>query len=172
MVIIPEKEVLIITPPHTGSGSITKTFNQKVYGPNPDGNIDHHFASLHNSYLNWRKILIVRKPFQRLVGLYEHAKQTMGLKGDYWDLFCYNTFAGNNNWFFGWTITKIMKYYIPEFKKEDFEIWPMERFPELPTGIVGDMGPPYHSFDYSKYEKNKDLINIWGKEDLNFYDSI
>lgn len=170
MIILPAQKTVIITPPHCASGALTRIFPEKVYGPNPDGNIDHHYGAIHNAHLTWRKILIVRRPYERFVGLYQHCRGVLNLEDEYWDQYCMNAFTGQHNWFYGWSIAKIMKYYIPAFSKKDFEIWPAEKFPELPPGIEGTMSPGWSNYDYSKYNNNKKLIEMFWKEDLEFYE--
>lgn len=169
MIILPDQKTLIVTPPHTGSGHLSKLFPNLVYGPNPDGNIDHHYGAIHNAHLDWRKILIVRRPYERLIGLYQHCRGVLNLPDEYWDQFCMNVFMGHHNFFYGWTISRLMKFYIKDFNPKDFEIWPAEKFPELPPGIEGTMEPGWSNYDYSKYGNEK-LINIWAKDDLAFYE--
>lgn len=77
MIVFEKKQIVIVTPPHTGSGSLHRVCHAMgahwVIGPTPDGaGFDHHCAIVGNAWKDYKIALVVRDPVERLVGLYYH----------------------------------------------------------------------------------------------------
>ena len=120
MIVFRKIKTLMVTPPHTASGNLVRGFcppAKCIEGPNPDGLIDHHFCRI-DRYLDYRKVLVVRHPYTRFVGLYQH----------YVDSFCkpanifpldFNSYTEwiledhpDISWMYKYTITDLINYYL------------------------------------------------------------
>ena len=79
MIAFPERELAIITPPHTASGNLHKVLcgplwnGTRVIGPCPDRDTwDHHLSCVEAGWMHFTVALVVRHPLSRLVGLWRH----------------------------------------------------------------------------------------------------
>ena len=81
MIYFPDKNIAIITPPHTASGNLHKTLcsadygGQWVVGPCLyTGNINHHYCKIPTGWKHegCKIVVVVRDPYDRLIGLYRH----------------------------------------------------------------------------------------------------
>ena len=123
MIYFSDKNIAIITPPHTASGNIHKGLGPKahwVIGPDPfnEENINHHCAKIPKGWYRIGSVdkelkvyIICRDPYTRLVGLFLHYEwsQNKGLIDKYlcWEEFVYN--RQNLNWMFNKTITDFVE---------------------------------------------------------------
>lgn len=81
MIIDTKNRWLLVTPPHTASRNIHRAMDDRTWaiGPNPWGGPDHHIAWVPPDCAGFRRYLVVRNPFDRLIGMYchrEHSVQT------------------------------------------------------------------------------------------------
>lgn len=181
MIVFPEIKTLIITPPHTASGNLHRAFARKgvwVEGPGPDGYCDHHFYSTHPQYFGYRKILVVRHPYTRFIGLYRHHLyycETEGIASYGFEEYLKRVLENDLSlsWMLRFTIVDLISYHLKKevdasFLKEEFEIWKFEDLPKLPLGLPEvEMNSRWTNYpDYGHEEE----INEWGKKDLEFYD--
>tara|TARA_R110000744_G_scaffold63453_1_gene130580 strand:- start:4466 stop:5023 length:558 start_codon:yes stop_codon:yes gene_type:complete len=80
MILLQKQKLVIVTPPHTGSGALHKTLCTPeiggiwVNGINPDGGIDHHYGAIHDGWLQdgFEVITVIREPYARQYGIYKH----------------------------------------------------------------------------------------------------
>lgn len=84
MIYLQDKHAVIFTPPHTASGNLHRFFCSPevkgiwVNGPDPVTKvIDHHYAGInigwnHKANNQLKKILVVRNPYDRFIGLFLH----------------------------------------------------------------------------------------------------
>ena len=80
MILLEREKLVIVTPPHTGSGALHRILCKAdvggiwVNGPNPDGGIDHHYGAIHQGWKHdgYSVILLIREPYARKYGLYKH----------------------------------------------------------------------------------------------------
>lgn len=88
MILLYSKATAIITPPKTASTSLFETLCRPPYngifciGPSPGdpSYYDHHSVILPSASFNWKKIVIVRHPLQRLVSLWGHMAKNQVMK--------------------------------------------------------------------------------------------
>jgi hypothetical protein len=75
LIVLEEKDLVIITPPHTASRHLHKALcgpphnGRWICGPNPAGTWDHHVVVVPSEWQDLRRVLVVRNPMTRLVGL-------------------------------------------------------------------------------------------------------
>jgi hypothetical protein len=187
MIYIEDKNIVIITPPHTASGSMHKGLGREAYwvlGPDPFSpeSINHHCAKLHSS---WKKredlgkrlkvYIVCRNPYTRLVGLFLHYEwsQDKGLIRDYlcWEEFVYN--KHNLIWFFNKTITEFIK----ASGLENYEIIRYENLEEDLSKILGhevSLPSKYHELvDFKEWYYDPKLLKYvndnWAKEDCELF---
>ena len=78
MIISHPHQLVIITPPHTGSRSLNRSLTEQIsdtfacYGRTPDGPIDHHTTDVPSGIDEYLRYVVVRHPLDRLVGLWFH----------------------------------------------------------------------------------------------------
>ena len=80
MILLEREKLVIVTPPHTGSGALHRILCKAdiggiwVNGPDPDGGIDHHYGAIHQGWEHdgYTVIFIIREPYARKYGLYKH----------------------------------------------------------------------------------------------------
>lgn len=82
MIILPSKRIIICTPPHTASRHLHHAVCETGTGvpgaiwmmsPCPDGTtIDHHGVRMIADWEHWTQAIVVRNPFDRLIGLWWH----------------------------------------------------------------------------------------------------
>lgn len=87
MLVFEDRELLIITPPHTASGNMHRACSEAgarwVVGPAGDGTVDHHYAEIAAGWRDFRIAVVARHPLDRAIGLYEHHMQVTERQG--WD---------------------------------------------------------------------------------------
>lgn len=79
MILLEREKLVIVTPPHTGSGALHRILCAAdvggiwVNGPDPDGVIDHHYGAIHQAWKDdgYSVILLIREPYARKYGLYK-----------------------------------------------------------------------------------------------------
>lgn len=102
MIICHPHQLIIITPPHTGSRSLNRSLTSQVnntfacYGLSPDGGIDHHTTQIPSGIDEYDKYIVVRHPLDRLVGLWFH-------------LVSWNASHGHGCGDFSWFVENIVK---------------------------------------------------------------
>lgn len=78
MIVLENKQLVILTPPHTASKNLHEALCRPphnglwVVGRNPDGHIDHHVSIASEPWLHFRIACVVRDPLERLRGLWVH----------------------------------------------------------------------------------------------------
>lgn len=77
MIVDTFKELVILTPPKTGSMNLNRTLGQYpkvlyVNGFNPINHIDHHTICVANSHIFFKKVILVRHPYDRFLSLWKH----------------------------------------------------------------------------------------------------
>lgn len=82
MIVLPAEQIVIMTPPHTASRNLHHAFCENGTGvpgaiwmvsPCPDGiTTDHHGVRMIPDWEGWKKAIVVRNPFDRLIGLWWH----------------------------------------------------------------------------------------------------
>lgn len=118
----PDANKIIITPPHTASGNLSKALPKQhgcilVCGPGPDGNVDHHYAQMSSSFdVTTQVACVYRDPEPRLLGLWSHynwyAETTHEWKPQAWTTFVRWVAANSDklSWFYKWTIRGLLAY--------------------------------------------------------------
>jgi hypothetical protein len=88
MIVFPVEQLLIMTPPHTASKSLHLACGEQAeaiwqVGPTPDGeNYDHHTVAIANHQCDWNRVVVVRNPFDRAIGLWHHLVEWNARHGD------------------------------------------------------------------------------------------
>lgn len=80
MIVFPDRQLLIMTPPHTASANLHLALCSPelggiwVNGPTPDNSdiFDHHTTRCHCDWSEFRRAIVIRHPFSRAVGLWFH----------------------------------------------------------------------------------------------------
>ena len=81
MIIIPERELVVITPPRTGSGSLRRALAARY--PRAMLMYSHMEADgIPAGYERWKKVGLVRNPLERLWSLYKYCRQMPWHHGD------------------------------------------------------------------------------------------
>lgn len=122
MIVLEDRELVIITPPHTGSRHLHKTLCSPAWGgiyvagPAPDGiSFDQHVARVPEEWRTFRTALVVRNPRTRLMGLFRHHnwwQQTKGLPDMRWADFIHfvaRDDAGAVSWMYRFTISRLIQ---------------------------------------------------------------
>lgn len=120
MIVLEDRKLVILTPPHTASGNLHRAlcgleFGGKwVIGPTPDGTgYDHHVMRVAEGWRDFRIALVVRHPLDRLIGLYEHHQEAARLNSWLpiaWWQFVAMVLEKNTDlsWFYRTTISTLM----------------------------------------------------------------
>lgn len=88
MIVFPDRRLLILTPPHTASRCLHYSLCSKLGaiwrdGPSVDGSvIDHHTQAIGTELVDYKRALVVRNPFSRIVGLWYHLVDWCRYNGD------------------------------------------------------------------------------------------
>lgn len=88
MIVIPDRRLLILTPPHTASRCLHYSLCSQLGaiwrdGPSVDGSVvDHHTQTIGAEFTNWRRAVVVRNPFSRAIGLWFHLVDWCRFNGD------------------------------------------------------------------------------------------
>ena len=77
MIALPDKKLLILTPPKCGSTSLHALLCQQensvfIIGPQLDGRIDKHTSRIPFDFRNYKRYIVVRDPYTRFLSLYKH----------------------------------------------------------------------------------------------------
>ena len=150
MLSYPELNKVIITPPHTASGNLSKALPKQhgcilVMGPGPDGNVDHHYAQMSSSFDPATQVACVyRDPMPRLLGLWSHHCWYAETTGE-WEAVPWNTYvlwtaanSPNLSWFYRWTIRKLLIFAetrVDTFLRFDNLAEDIEAFTGLPVDL-------------------------------------
>lgn len=190
MIVIPDKQIVIITPPHTASGNIHRSLCSPEFGglwvnsPNPEGIPDQHGHGLSAAWYGFRQVLVVRNPLDRLVGLFlhhewasEHNPHLLTRPGLTWVEFVEAVVTDDTtklNWMFRWTITRLIEFA--------YRIDRVVRFESLQADLASHLGstiniaPPYHDAnplaDWFADPHIAEVANHWAYPDFRrFYPS-
>ena len=89
MIVIPSKQLLILTPPHTGSRVLHHVLCTQVpgaiwcNGTTPDGLIqDQHTMMICPEFKFFTRYLIIRNPYERIFALWQHLVEWCRYNGD------------------------------------------------------------------------------------------
>ncbi len=189
MIILPRHKLCIITPPHTASRHLHNALctpkHGGIYciGPNPEGVADHHYTQRCSEYYDFKRVLIVRNPLDRAIGLflhYEWACQnqplTIDLHGLNWNNFTTALLEDNPrvSWLYRYTISRLVSGDTYDH---------IIKYPDLQQDISNllgcsiEMEPAYHPPNIAKewYASDSNGVaawfNIlkWSKEDFFSY---
>ena len=77
MLVFESQRLVLLTPPHTASGTISRVSRHwdalLVVGPTPDGaGYDHHTTVVVNGWADFRTAVVARNSCARVVGLWRH----------------------------------------------------------------------------------------------------
>lgn len=146
MIVFEDRQLVIITPPHTASGNVHRALCNDQFGgrwcvgPNPDGEPDHHYATLATAWKDWQVAVVIRHPLDRMIGLYEHHRLLSETEG--WDPVPFWMWTGmvlsdhpDLSWFYKWTITRLVA---PDLLQQASLL----RFESLATDLSGLIGEP------------------------------
>lgn len=120
MIVLEDRELVILTPPHTASGNLHRALCGSEFGghwaigPTPDGSgHDHHIMKLAEGWKDFRVALVVRHPLDRMIGLYEHHQKLSEDNG--WNLIPWWLFVAQAlskhadiSWFYRTTICELI----------------------------------------------------------------
>ena len=183
MIFIEDRNMVIITPPHTASRNIHRALCRDAYwviGPDPfdEESINHHCTKIHKGWYRrgivdeiLKIYIICRDPYTRLVGLFLHYEwaQDNGLAEKYicWEEFIYN--KDKLNWMFNKTIAEFIK----ASGLEDYKIIRYESLEEDLSKILGhevSLPSKYHELiDFKEWYYDPKLLKYvndnWAKED-------
>lgn len=179
MIVDHQNREVIFTPPHTASRSLSYAYQarpecQVIHGPNPEGRFDHHFCGVHSEWEDYTKIVIVRDPYARLVGLWFHLCE-------------YHTYNGYGSpsfedyikkcvtkptdlyWLYWWPISELLRYYkVSDAKTSTLQEFVTKRSIELPIQPATFRKP-----DISAYwtQELKELVNRFYYADFELVES-
>lgn len=188
MIVFPEKDVAIITPPHTASRNIHRGLGTEGYwviGEDPfvKDSVNHHSAKVHDAWgrasraknETFRVYVVCRNPYTRLVGLFLHYEwsQSKGLVRDYlcWEEFVYS--RDSLNWMFNKTIAD----FVRAAKIEGYETIKYENLEEeLSKTLETKVSLPSKYHDLIKFEEwyydpklLKHVNETWASEDCKMF---
>tara|TARA_R110002020_G_C16093298_1_gene758079 strand:+ start:253 stop:843 length:591 start_codon:yes stop_codon:yes gene_type:complete len=189
MILIEDRNIVIITPPHTASRNIHRAMCRDAYwviGPDPfdkDG-INHHCTKIHKGWhrrgiavnLPLKVYIICRDPYTRLVGLFLHyewaQKHDLAQRYLCWEEFVYN----RNN--LGWIFNKTIAEFINASGIEEYEPIKYERLEENLSGIIQEkveLPSKYHDLiDIKEWYYDPKLLKhvneTWSSEDCELFD--
>lgn len=179
MIVFEDRQLVIITPPHTASGNLhracCKLGAYHVLGPTPDGaGYDHHCATIGEGWKDYRIACVVRHPLDRLIGLYEHHQHIAAMSN--WEPVAWWQFVrmvlqqdSGLSWFYRTTIAELLRQHrceptvLVEFDRLADDL--REKLGlavELPPGWTGDR-------DQSAYRSQINvclMIEEWAAEDM------
>lgn len=179
MIVLEDRKIVILTPPHTASGNLHRALCSPQFGghwaigPTPDGaGYDHHTTHLAEGWHDFKVALVVRHPLDRLIGLYEHHQETTRLAGwepiEWW-MFVAMVLERNADlsWFYRATISELIG---------DTRIDHVLRYESLDVELIGLLGervtlaPGWvDARDLSAFLFHGDVCasaEWWGREDL------
>lgn len=149
MIYFPEKQLVIITPPHTASQhlheALSKVGGVWVIGNTIGGTCDHHYNRVMTPWLDKCKFhVVVRNPYDRFIGLYLHYRwvnEEKGVKPMEWPDFIMAD--DHPYWIFRTSIYEYMKY-------SNIKKYGLIRYETLKESIENmldeyiDLKQPYH----------------------------
>ena len=150
MIVLEDRELVILTPPHTASGNLHRALCSERFGgrwaigPTPDGaGFDHHTIQISEGWKDFQTVLVVRHPLDRLIGLYEHHQEISKQSG--WDLIPWWLFVAqvlerhpDVSWFYRTTIVDLVG---------DVKIDQVIRYETLGSDLEKLMGEPVPMFE-------------------------
>ena len=111
MIILEDKETVILTPPRTGSEMLHRMLctRRKAYwvcSIDPHGYQNRHSTQIPMEWKTYRKLMVVRNPFIRLLGLYEeHRRCREFQKKPPWSMIEYLDRRSELSWRHTWSIS-------------------------------------------------------------------
>lgn len=121
MIVLEDKKLVIITPPHTASGNLhralcgTEFGGAWAIGPTPDGaGYDHHVTKIAEGWKDFTVAMVVRHPLDRMIGLYDHhleLSRRSGWNEIPWWLFVAQAISRHPDlsWFYRTTISELSR---------------------------------------------------------------
>ena len=75
MIVFLDKKIVLYTPPRCASTAMWDYFGKRgdallIAGPGRDGSVNHHFSSPISGYADYKQVVVVRKPLDRLCSLF------------------------------------------------------------------------------------------------------
>lgn len=145
MIVLEERKLVILSPPHTASGNLHRALcsdewgGRWAIGPTPDGaGYDHHVTKLAEGWRDFKVALVVRHPLDRLIGLFEHHQELS--KNQEWDVIPWWLFVAqvlekhpDLSWFYRTTISELV---------EDMSIHHVLRYETLEADLEALLGSP------------------------------
>ena len=184
MIYSPTKNIIIITPPHTASGNLHKALCREkhggiwVNGPSLDGAVDHHYAGIPHGWvfgLNPKICLVVRNPYDRLIGVYLHycwASENLAYENLSWSEFVYNAHQHHFSKY-GWMYNTSISQQIKNNNNQYTDIIRYESIDKDIEIIIGErveIMTRYHTSNIlSKWYTDQKLLDHvndnWARED-------
>lgn len=126
MIVLEDRELVVMTPPHTASGNLHRALCAPsmggfwAIGQTPDGKgYDHHVTQVSEGWRDFRVAVVVRHPLDRLIGLYEHHQESAKLNG--WQPIAWWEFVAivlsrhpDLSWFYRTTISELIGDQVPD----------------------------------------------------------
>lgn len=176
MIVFESKKLVILTPPHTASRSLHTTCcamgAMYVVGPQPDGTVDQHTTAIAAEWAGFRVAVVVRHPFDRLIGLYHHHSDWMTSQGWIplpWWLFVAQVLENNSmlSWMYKATIATWLGPVQPDEIVRYEQLWEsLEVLLDEPIRLAGQST----SRDLSAYTAQESVLlmtEYWGRADMN-----
>ena len=179
MIVLEDRELVIITPPHTASGNLHRSLCSSKFGgcwaigPTPDGKgFDHHTAELATGWSKFKVAVVVRHPLNRLIGLYEHhqhSSEKNGWSPISWWMFVAQVLEKHKDisWFYRTTISDLIKNARVDV------VLKYESLGNDVEALLGEQVPILSGWtenrDWSAYYSQIGLCcqaEWWGKEDM------
>ena len=179
MIVLEDRKIVILTPPHTASGNLHRAlcgteFNGRwAIGPTPDAKgYDHHVTQVAEGWREFTVALVVRHPLDRLIGLYEHHQEEARIHNwqpiSWWQ-FVAMSMEGNQDlsWFYRTTIHQLVG---------DTRIDCVLKYETIVEDIAGLIGKPVllspgwvEERDWSSFYAQIGICCIaewWGRDDM------
>lgn len=178
MIVLEEKRIVILTPPHTASGNLHRALCSPevggvwAVGLTPDGAVyDHHTIHVSAGWCDFTVALVVRNPLDRLIGLHEHhcrAGEKHGWQALPWWEFVARVLARDSalSWFYRSTISELIGPqridHVLRFESLTPDLTALlGRYVELPAGET-------EGHERSEYYRQLGVCRMaewWGRED-------
>ena len=187
MIYIEDRNIVIITPPHTASGNLHRALCRDAYwviGPDPfnEESINHHCSKIHKGWHRrldetLKVYIICRDPYTRLVGLFLHYEWSQG-KGLAKKYICWEEFVYRSKDKLNWMFNKTIAEFIKASGLENYEIIKYESLEEDLSKILGhevSLPSKYHKLvDFKEWYYDPKLLkhvnDNWAKEDCELFD--
>jgi hypothetical protein len=176
MIVLRDKEILIMTPPHTASRNLHYSCCEQLRavwfaGPNPDGLIDHHTNCYIQEFDAWKKFIVVRNPFYRIVGLWHHLVDWCSYNGN--GCCDFSKFVGmvhkddkeQLSWMYRYTISRWLTQRIDGvIRYENLEL----DLENIGIKIELNQSKPIYRKEIEEYYdgETRILVEDWAKEDF------